>query len=364
MIPTRRLARPIAQPRRRRCGRWAAWLAAWVWCGLPAALGALVVSAPQPAAAQAGVPATAASAPQEPGAATPTAGADEPEVEGEVLETTRRAVRSTFEWLARGVDSWFGDRPFEEGGSVTDGRMTLSVLERHGDRTDWNLRFNARFRLPNVERQTYLFVGRDNEREVVTDQPAATTQRERLRAESSADQSFFVGLGVWLREHVDVRLGLRGAFRPYAQLRYSRPWQLTPADLVEFRQTLFWTVTDQVGSTTALSYERALSETQALRWLNLATITRRTERFEWSSVFGHYTLLGKERVLALEALAAGRQGVGVDVDDYGLRVRWEQPTHRDWLLVELIGGRFWPRADAASPRIGTWAVGVGLKMKF
>ena len=32
------------------------------------------------------------------------------------VEAARTAVRSASEWLASGVDSWFGSKPFSEGG--------------------------------------------------------------------------------------------------------------------------------------------------------------------------------------------------------------------------------------------------------
>ena len=35
------------------------------------------------------------------------------------LDSSRQGVRQATEWVARGVDSWFGDIPFEEGGKVT-----------------------------------------------------------------------------------------------------------------------------------------------------------------------------------------------------------------------------------------------------
>jgi len=43
----------------------------------------------------------------------------EPSDADNVLEGTRRSVRSTAVWLASGVDSWFGDKPFAEGGEVS-----------------------------------------------------------------------------------------------------------------------------------------------------------------------------------------------------------------------------------------------------
>jgi hypothetical protein len=293
-------------------------------------------------------------------AVSPAAAAEEKPL----LETTRRTVRSTTEWLARGVDSWFGDKPFEDGGQVSHGRLSVGVLKRFGERTESTLRFNARFRLPNIEERAYVFIGRDDERELVSDRPDAVSRPQRLVAPSREDQSFFAGLGVSLRDSIDLRLGFRGGPKPYAQARYLEDWPLSDADLLTFKQTLFWSVDDHLGSTTAVSVERAYSSVLAARWLNTATITRRTDRFEWSSVLGAYRTFGDQRLLSLETLVTGVQGSGVGVSDAGVRAKWEQPVYKDWLIGELIVGHFWPRPDRASPRESVWALGGGLRMKF
>lgn len=354
---TRQAGRRTLSPRPRRWGIGAVGLvlAALVGCqSMPA-------SAPTAGTARASTP--AASTPRlEPtgAAAAPTL----PPEMGSAAETARRSVRSTAEWLARGVDAWFGDKPFSDGGKVTDGRMSLSLLTRERESADLSLRFNARFRLPNVERHTYLFVGRDDQRELITDTPGAFSRQQRLLRERTADRSFFAGLGVSLRDAVDFRLGFRGGLKPYAQARYRQQWQLGSGNLIDFRETVFWTIDDHLGSTTAVSYEHPITSTLAGRWLNVATITQRVRKFEWSSNLGLYRAMGSQRLLSIEALFSGRQGSGVAVSDYGLQTKWEQPVHKDWLLGEITVGHFWPRENALSPREGAWALGAAVKMKF
>jgi hypothetical protein len=281
-----------------------------------------------------------------------------------VFEPTRRSVRSGTEWLARGVDSWFGDKPFSEGGKVSDGRLSLFLLTRQHEKADVSLRFNARVWLPNLEDRAYLFLGRDDEREAVTDQPNALSRQQRLLKENSADTSFFAGLGFALHDAVQFRIGFHGGLKPYAHARYSQAWQLGGADRVDFRETLFWTPDDHIGSTTALSYEHAASSTLVLRWLNATTITQDSKKFEWSSSLGAYQSFGNQQLLSLEVLSSGLQGSGVPVTDIGGQVKWEQPVHKDWLLGEILVGHFWPRPDALTARTRAWAVGAGLKMKF
>jgi hypothetical protein len=284
----------------------------------------------------------------------------------QAAESTRRSARSTAEWLARGVDGWFGDRPFEDGGKVTDGRLSLGLLKRESAKTDVDVRFTAHFRLPNIEQRAYLFIGRDNPRDAVRDTPETFSDRQRLQAQGPTDRSLLVGLGLSLRNAVDFRLGLGPGAKPYAQARYDQPWEFAPGHLVDFRETVFWTNADRFGSTTALSYETALSPTLALRWLNAATITEVSKNFEWSSGLGAYKSLGMQRLFSLEALfnGTGTHGSGVGLSDMGVLARWEQPIYEKWLLGEIVGGHFWPRRDTASERTSVWAIGGSLKMRF
>ncbi len=281
-----------------------------------------------------------------------------------MLETARDAVRASTVWLARGIDSWFGDRPFEAGGKVSDGQLSLGLFQREGEPRDVNVRLNARLRLPNLGESGFAFLGRDNPRQVISDTPGAVTQKELLRRRSSADREFLAGIGVALRETFDMRLGLRGGLKPYLQVRYHDEWQPDKIHVIEFRQTFFLTKADQLGSTTALSIAHEWSPTLVLRWLNAATITQRTQRYEWSSLVGAYRSFEGRRLLSFEALVNGLQNSGVAVDDAGLLLKWEQPAWREWFVVEVILGNFWPRPDPAVPRTRLWAAGLGVRLSF
>ena len=282
-----------------------------------------------------------------------------------VLGTTRRSLRSTTEWLARGIDRWFGDKPFEEGGEVTRGRFGIDLLWREREGVDTNVRFDARVRLPNVERRAYVFIGRDDEREVVTDKPGDLSGRERLLEQARDDQSFFAGIAVPLKRLFEFRIGIRAREKIFAQVRYRHLWQLGERGRIDFRETVFWTLDDRFGSTTSLSYDLEFSPGFAFRWANSTTISQRSKRFEWSSTPGLYkSFFDGSHILSLQAPVTGAEGTGVPVSEYGLQVKWQQPVYRDYLIGEVLTGHYWPREDASSPRGERWAVGAGLKLLF
>ena len=333
---------------------------------VPLAFALLVLGAGATFAAEVEVPVAAPAAVPAPPSPAASAAESPAELPKAILETTRTTVRSTTEWLARGVDSWFGNRPFEDGGKVTDGRLEVGVFHRQDRGTDLDVRFTAHFRLPNVEHRAYLFIGRDDPRDVVRDTPDASSAQQRLLADRPTDRSFLAGLGLSLFDTVDFRVGLGARARPYAQARYDKPWTISAGQLIDFRETVFWTSDDRFGSTTALSYDLELTPTLTVRWLNAATITQESKNFEWSSILGAHQSLGRQRLLSLELVAAGNQthGTGVGMSDLGVLVRWEQPIYKTWLFGEVVAGHFWPRPDAMSVRGRAWALGGTLKLRF
>lgn len=316
-----------------------------------------------------GMPAHAAAEPVPvPSAATPDQGAPAEAVQP-LIEKAREQTRTLSERLARNVDSWFGDEgAADPGARVTDGQLSLGIFHRRDRDSEVDVRFTARFRLPNFEKSAYLFIGRDDPRTAVQDTPEsnASSGKQQLLTSRPDERSFLGGLGGALGEQFNFRVGVSAHLEPFVQLRYDRTWAVSPDQVVGFRETVFWSRGDRFGSTTALTYEFALQPQLALRWIGAATITQETRNVEWSSNLGLYRAFGSQKLLSLELLSdgTGTQGNGVGLSDRGILAKWEQPLYRDWLLGEVAVGHFWLRPDSQSPRGRAWALGGTLKMRF
>ena len=284
--------------------------------------------------------------------------------EQDLLEQSRTPVRGFSVWLGETVNDWFGDRPFEEGGKVTHGRLGLRNLWRQDEGWDTNVRFRARFDLPNLRDKAYVFIGRQNERELVTDQAEAFTREQLLLEERrKEDQTGFAGVGLALRKNLDFRVGVRGGMKFYTQARYRKQWALTEQDRIEFRETIFWNNKDKFGSTTALDYEHAFTPTLSLHWQNATTISEKTDDFAWGSSLGLFKRFGDDRILSGEMVVTGETGAEENVDEYGVRMKWTQPVYREWLIGEFIVGHYWPQREDRE-RERAWAAGVNLEMRF
>ena len=281
-----------------------------------------------------------------------------------VIEDARATTRNWSESLARNVDSWFGNAPSEDNAKVTQGQLSLGVFHRQDEGTDVTLRFSARFRLPNFERSAYLFVGRDNPRDAIRDTPALSGLQQQGLASKPGDRSFLGGLGGTLGDDFSFRVGVGARLQPFAQLRWDRPWLLSPGQVLALRETLFWSRSERFGATTALTYDLELQRPWSLRWQGAATITHETRNVEWSGTLGAYRDFGQQKLLSLELpfSGTGTRGTGVGRSDRGVLGKWQQPIYKDWLLGELAVGYFWLRPDSLSSRGRAWALGYNLRM--
>jgi hypothetical protein len=283
----------------------------------------------------------------------------------EALETTRETVRETVDYLARRVDSWFGAVPFDEGGGkIQGGQLNLELNHNENSTTRLGVRFKANVRLPNLEKRAYAFIGQDDPHSVVSDQPDDLTRANRLLAQQRRDGQFFAGLGRAITDRFDVRAGVHGPLRPFVQARANQRWTLSKQEAIDFRETVFVTIADKIGSTTAVQYERAFSRAFALRYLTSMTVTHADPYFKWSSILGVYKDFGAQRAATLEGIVDGTVHHEVPITDYGVQGTWEQPIYQDWMLAQLLVGKFWPRADLTVLRSGRWVAGLYLKMKF
>lgn len=286
---------------------------------------------------------------------------------GDFLSGIRESVRSATDSVARRIDSWFGDKPFEQGGRVS-GTIGLKLVgSRNGD-SEGSVRFNARLDLPNLQEQSYFFFGKENERDLLRDQPEAFTRRELLLEQRRIDdQTTFAGLGYALRDAIDFRAGLRSGYKPFVQARYKDRTRFSEQDVLDFRETVFWRPDDGFGSTTALTLGHAFSRTLAFRWQLAGTFSEDDDGLEWANSFGLFRSFGTDRQLSLEALASGNTAGSGRVTDYGLRAIWQQPVYQDWTIMEFSLGHFWPRDRKGEREVEGregWVAGVGIDIRF
>lgn len=314
-------------------------------------------------------PAAEAAAKPKPGGGNPfTACRIQRENEVIVLDATAERLQETVCGAALWFDGLFGERDLAAA-RRTRGRLEVSTRHSEFEGGETRVRFDARVRLPALQRRLSAFVGRDNEDDVARD------RSEGLGLRSQADEleqveDWFAGLGYQLEENWGIRsefrVGVRGVRHPMAFTHLRATWVAweDDDDRIQLRGTPFVNNLDGAGFTLGTDFDHALAPTRLLRWGSIGTITEESEGVQWRTAFILYQSLRKLRAIAFEAFERGATAAPEPLTEYGLRTIYRQPLLKARLFAELVLGYSWPRVDPALPREGSAGITFGLELPF
>lgn len=289
--------------------------------------------------------------------------------EAPLIDDTRRLLEETFCGATLWFDGLFGGEPDVENARAVSGRVELSTLYTEVDGVDPKGRLRLKYDLPNLEKRVNLFLGRDEEDEVVEDRQEGFAIRSSVFGLES-EERWLAGLGYsppgrW-EEKVDFRVGvkLKSASEVFVQGRYRRNFFQGTNNVWRFRETVFWENREGYGSTTSLDFDRVLHRDLLLRWGNVGTFSESTEGLSWRSTALVYHNLRRSRAVAAEVFVRGTTGAEVPLREYGVRGVYRQPIGKPYLFGDLILGYTWPRFERDEPRDGSVTFGLGVELLF
>lgn len=287
----------------------------------------------------------------------------------EMIDGTRRYLHERLCSTSMWFDGLFGDQRNIAAARGAHGRLETSMAysEYYGEK--FRTRLDVRVALPNLQKRTSAFLGRDDEDQFVRDRSEGFALRTEFPRIEEQD-AWLAGLGYSLpgskRFRADFRVGVRNVRQPRAfvqsRLRYIA--YADRNDLVQLRLTPFWNTRDSFGITPGVDYSHVLSQTRLVRWSNIGTISDRSEDFDWRSALILYQSLGGKKGIALESFLRGGVKEDVSVREYGVRSIYRQPVARDRLFVEVVGGYSWPKSGPGIQRDGSYLVGLSLELPF
>lgn len=276
-----------------------------------------------------------------------------------------RLGATAWSWVET-IDGWFGDRPFAESGGRVSGGVRISGQQLGTEAFSTVTRFQINARMPNVDERILLFAGREDPEKLVQDRQEDTVAEGETRQQEilSEEADFFAGLGVRFRENVELRLGVRGGYKPYTQLRLRANVFVGERQYWQVTETIFFSVDSGAGSTTVLAHSYRWEPGRTYRTRVSGTISTQRVGADWNGASGWLWEPEGKRQWKLESVWRGNTSAPVPVRQYGMQGVGRVPIIEDWMIFEGIVGRMFTRYDTASQRRGEWLVGVGIEMLF
>lgn len=343
-------------------------VAAAVPPGDPGRAAAAVTGRPAAEATAAGAGADGTPAMAPPGSpAGPDAPAPAP---GNWLDLIHEGVYRGVDGAGHWVDGFFAATDPAEARQPTIGRLGLGGYWDQRGAFDPSFRLRARVPFENMRNRVGLLLGRGPEREVVENRPRAGTDSLPNRFNDIEDDAWLLGLGYNARGDLGRGLELDAAVRlradPELLARAIYRWnaELSDRTLLRPSQTVFWRRTRGFGGTTTVTLDHLLGSRFLVRTAIAGTVAEDTDGIEWQSYATLFQDLRGRDSLAFSIVAAGETSAPVELQNYGLQVRYRRRILRDWLFVELLQSVTWPRELVAEDRDLNLGFGVGIEMYF
>ena len=260
----------------------------------------------------------------------------------------------------------YGEETYQRG--VT-GSITPILRWDEFNQFDPKLRFSANLPLPQLNERFNIFIGRVNREELVTERGEQSSTFRRQFGPDRDEQTIF-GISYRAPEQQGWRLdggtGVRLGFPMDPYVKGAVVFQRGAVEDLSFnfRQTLFWQQSEQVGTTSRVEIERLLAGPWLVRWINSGTISQESEGVRgYSSIMALRGFPGR-RAFALALGFNGETNADVPLQDFGIKAAWRQSVLRDWLVLELRTSLDWPKEFPDQDREPSWGVGIGFEMFF
>ncbi|NOZ93581.1 MAG: hypothetical protein GXP47_02425 [Acidobacteria bacterium] len=266
-----------------------------------------------------------------------------------------------------GFDGFFGDQRSEDERNRTGGLLGLNLRWSEHDALQPQLRFRARFALPNLSRRFKLFVGRQTEDEYLRDS-AKRSVNDMLASER--DYKWVLGLGgatsSLKRSRFRFNVGVKLSSTPqlYGKGQYRWLFPMGTRRLGRFRQTVFWRSRDGFGTTTNLDLEQRFESPFLLRWEGSGTISEISAGVEWFSGLSLYQELNMDLAARYRAWVRGATDAPVRTGEYGFEVFLRKRMFRPWLFGQVGSGISWIRDHPWERRKASLSILVGAEMQF
>jgi hypothetical protein len=295
---------------------------------------------------------------------------DDAAADEELLDRTQRTIYEVVNGTTRWFDGFFGESQLNDAGHVSRGRMTVGGFWDQRDKFSGRVNFRARFALPALENRTRLMLGRGDADDLIDGTEEHIAEGLPGSFDPDRDDDWLLGLGYSrsgnLARGFDLGVGVKVAnpVEPFVRLTYRWYRSYGDAWLLRVRPRAFWQRERGTGFTIQADLDRVINPTVLLRWANSLAVEDEVEGLGWRSDLIAYQGLSNNRAFSYSIFALGQGGADVQLQNYGLELRYRQRLAREWLFIQLSTGLSWPRELLEEERQSNFGIGVMFEMQF
>ena len=287
-----------------------------------------------------------------------------------LLDKTQRTVYEVVNSTSQWFDSFFGSTELDEGTNVSRGQVSVGTQwdERNG--SDHRFRLKARFPLPALKKRGRLMIGRGDTEDFIDGSASDNIDTLPERFNDFDDEDWLLGLGYSrdgeLAKGFDFGVGvsLSSPVEPYARITYRWNHAFGEDWLWRLRPRVFWQEDRGAGASINSIVDYVVNPSWLLRsWIILVSEDE-VDGLGWTNNLGAYQSLSDKNALSYSVFITGETRNEVELQDYGLELRYRKRIGREWLFMELSTRVTWPREFLEEVRGSNFGAGIEFEMQF
>ena len=294
----------------------------------------------------------------------------DPEGKEALLDKTQRTVYEVVNSTSQWFDSFFGTTELDEGTNVSRGRVSVGTQWNERDGFKHRFRLKARFPMTALKERGRLILGRGNTDDFIDGSDNGNIDTLPDRFNVFDDDNWLLGVGYCrdgeLAKGFDFSVGvsLSSPVQPYVGITYRWNHAFGEDWLWRLRPRVFWQ--DERGAGTSINsiVDYVVNPSWLLRsWIILVSEDE-VNGLGWTHSLIAYQSLSDKNALSYSVFATGETRNEVELQDYGLELRYRKRIGREWLFMELSTRVTWPREFLEKVRKSNFGVGIEFEMQF
>ena len=281
-------------------------------------------------------------------------------------ETVYGVVNSSTQWF----DSFFGTSRVDQGNNVSRGSMTLGAQWEQRNGAKPIARMRVRIPLAALRERSRLVFGRGNAEEFVDGTTDGNNESLPRQFNDFEDDDWLLGVGYSrkgkLSSGFDVGVGVKLAapLEPYVRTTYRWNHSFNDAFLWQLRPRVFWQNQRGFGATVTSIMDYAANPKWLFRAWTTLSAEDEIQGMGWTNNFIAYQSMTNKTAMSYSLFASGETEGEVELQDYGVELRYRKRVARDYFFVELSTRLGWPRYLIEEKRESNFGVGIAFEMQF
>lgn len=270
----------------------------------------------------------------------------------------------------RWVDGFFGGTELQPESNVSYGRLNVGGFWDERDGFKERFRLKARIALPALEERARLVIGRGDLDNYLDGTDSDMIDHLPDSFNDFEDDDWFLGFGFnrgnRLSSGFDFGVGVRltSGISPYVRANYRWNHTFNDRTLLRIRPQVFWQEERGTGGSITGILDYLVSSRWMLRSWNIVKGEDEIQGMGWTAKMIAYQSLSNAMALSYSLYATGETKNEVELQDYGIELRFRRRISREWLFIELSTSVGWPREFVDEVRESNMGVGLEFELQF